>query len=275
MPNIITPAVFADVVNSKLGVKLRVAKLATDYTDAVDDITTYGSEVHFPVIDRITDAAVVEKGTALTPDEMNMSESVAEIKQVGKGVRIYDKDSAQVKGTLKDKLATQLADAMAKAVDTDLVNNIRDEAAYKDTATELTATVVDEAFNVFGDDVDNDTFAGILINSKLRSAFMKMDEFTSIMKTNAAAGNGIVVDGIIGHWNGTIPVYVSDNGTYKENKSLMAVIKKDALGVIWQRVPSIEEEREAKLFATDLVAHEMYASKLLQTDGVSVVEVGA
>lgn len=275
MPNIITPAVFADVVNSKLGVKLRVAKLATDYTDAVDDITTYGSEVHFPVIDRITDAAVVEKGTALTPDEMNMSESVAEIKQVGKGVRIYDKDSAQVKGTLKDKLATQLADAMAKAVDTDLVNNIRDEAVYKDTATELTATVVDEAFNVFGDDVDNDTFAGILINSKLRSAFMKMDEFTSIMKTNAAAGNGIVVDGIIGHWNGTIPVYVSDNGTYKENKSLMAVIKKDALGVIWQRVPSIEEEREAKLFATDLVANEMYASKLLQTDGVSVVEVGA
>lgn len=275
MPNIITPAVFADVVNSKLGVKLRVAKLATDYTDAVDDITTYGSEVHFPVIDRITDAAVVEKGTALTPDEMNMSESVAEIKQVGKGVRIYDKDSAQVKGTLKDKLATQLADAMAKAVDTDLVNNIRDEAAYKDTATELTATVVDEAFNVFGDDVDNDTFAGILINSKLRSAFMKMDEFTSIMKTNAAAGNGIVVDGIIGHWNGTIPVYVSDNGTYKENKSLMAVIKKDALGVIWQRVPSIEEEREAKLFATDLVANEMYASKLLQTDGVSVIEVGA
>ena len=130
MPNIITPAVFADVVNSKLGVKLRVAKLATDYTDAVDDITTYGSEVHFPVIDRITDAAVVEKGTALTPDEMNMSESVAEIKQVAKGVRIYDKDSAQVKGTLKDKLATQLADAMAKAVDTDLVNNIRDEAAY-------------------------------------------------------------------------------------------------------------------------------------------------
>lgn len=275
MPNIITPAVFADVVNSKLGVKLRVAKLATDYTDAVDDITTYGSEVHFPVIDRITDAAVVEKGTALTPDEMNMSESVAEIKQVGKGVRIYDKDSAQVKGTLKDKLATQLADAMAKAVDTDLVNNIRDEAAYKDTATELTATVVDEAFNVFGDDVDNDTFAGILINSKLRSAFMKMDEFTSIMKTNAATGNGIVVDGIIGHWNGTIPVYVSDNGTYKDNKSLMAVIKKDALGVIWQRVPSIEEEREAKLFATDLVANEMYASKLLQTDGVSVVEVGA
>ena len=275
MPNIITPAVFADVVNSKLGVKLRVAKLATDYTDAVDDITTYGSEVHFPVIDRITDAAVVEKGTALIPDEMNMSESVAEIKPVGKAVRIYDKDSAQVKGTLKDKLATQLADAMAKAVDTDLVNNIIDEAAYKDTATELTATVVDEAFNVFGDDVDNDTFAGILINSKLRSAFMKMDEFTSIMKTNAATGNGIVVDGIIGHWNGTIPVYVSDNGTYKDNKSLMAVIKKDALGVIWQRVPSIEEEREAKLFATDLVANEMYASKLLHTDGVSVGEVGA
>lgn len=270
----IIPQVFADAVNAALGVKLRVGRLATDYTDIVDDITSYGDEVHFPVIDRITDADVVTPGTAMTPDTVSMTDSTAAIKQVGKSVRIFDKYSVQVKGELKDRLAEQLGESMAKSVDADLICSIRDEAVYKDSIlTALTQADVDAAFNVFGDDVDNDTFAGILINSRLRSAFMEMDAFVSATKTYAVGGNGIVVNGVIGYWNGTIPVYVSDNGTFNDNKALLAVIKKDALGVIWQKAPIVEEEREAKLLATDLVASEMYATKLVHTDGVSVLEV--
>lgn len=270
----IIPEVFADAVNAALGVKLRVGNLATDYTNLVDEITTYGDEVHFPIIDRITDAGVITPGTAMTPDTVSMTDSAATIKQVGKSVRIFDKYSTQVKGALKDRLAEQLGESMAKAVDADLVNSIRTEAVYKDdTLTALTQDDVDAAFDVFGDDVDNDTFAGILINSRLRSAFMGMAAFTDVTKTYAANGNGIVKDGIIGYWNGTIPVYVSDNGTHNNSKSLLAVIKKDALGVVWQTVPTIEEEREAKLLATDLVASEMYATKLVHTDGVSILEI--
>lgn len=270
----IIPQVFADAVNAALGVKLRVGRLATDYTGIVDDITSYGDEVHFPVIDRITDADVVTPGTAMTPDTVSMTDSTATIKQVGKSVRIFDKYSVQVKGELKDRLAEQLGESMAKAVDTDLIGSIKDEAVYKNsTLTALTQADVDAAFNVFGDDVDNDTFSGILINSRLRSAFMEMDAFVSATKTYAVGGNGIVVNGVIGYWNGTIPVYVSDNGTLNDNKALLAVIKKDALGVVWQKVPTVEEEREAKLLATDLVASEMYATKLVHTDGVSVLEV--
>lgn len=273
---IIVPEVFADAVNAALGVKLRAGRLAMDYTNYVDDITTYGDTVHFPVIDRITDADVVTLGTPMTPEDVSMTDSTAEIKQVGKPVRIYDKHSIQVKGKLKENLATQLGEAMAKAVDTDLVNAIRNEAVYKnDVATrgDFVENVVDSAFDVFGDDVDNDTFAGILINSRLRSDFMKMSAFTDATKTYATNGNGIVRNGIIGYWNGTIPVYVTDNGTYESDKALVAIIKNGALGVIWQKVPTIEEEREAKLLATDLVASEMYATKLVHTDGVSVLEV--
>lgn len=270
----IIPEVFADAVNAALGVKLRVGNLATDYTNFVDDITTYGEELHFPVIDRITDAAVVTPGTAMIPDNITMTDSTAKIKQVGKTARIFDKYSIQVKGALKDRLAAQLGEVMAKAVDTDLVNSIRTEAVYKDaTLTALTQADVDAAFDVFGDDIDNSTFAGIIINSRLRSAFMQMDAFTDATKTYAANGNGIVKDGIIGYWNGNIPVYVSNNGTHNDGKSLLAIVKKDALGVIWQRNPVVEEEREAKLLATDLVASEMYATKLVHTDGVSVLEI--
>lgn len=270
----IIPEVFADAVNATLGVKLRVGNLATDYTNAVDDITTYGNKVHFPVIDRITDAATVTTGTAMTPDTVSMSDAEADIKQVGKSVRIFDKYSTQVKGSLKDRLAEQLGESMAKAVDADLVNSIRDEAVYVDsTLTALTQEDVDAAFDVFGDDVDNETFAGILIHSVLRKKFMAMDGFIDSTKTNAADGNGIVRNGVVGYYNGTIPVYVSNNGTEKDGKYLLAIVKKDALGVVWQTVPTIEEEREAKLLATDLVASEMYATKLIHADGVSVLEI--
>ena len=276
MANIIVPQVFADVVNKRLDVKLRAAKLATDYTDMVEDITTCGDTVHFPMIKRITDAGVVTKGTALVPDEVDMEDAVAEIKQVAKAVRIYRKDNTQVKDELKNKLAIQVADSLAKAVDADLVAQILTATYVDDSLTTLTATDIDGAFDVFGDDVDNDTFAGILINSKLRKSFMGMDAFTSIMKTNAALGNGVVVDGVIGYWNGTIPVYVSDNGTYDttNSKSLLAVVKKDALGVVWQQEPTIEEEREAKLLEDDIVASEMYATKLIDAAGVSVLKIG-
>lgn len=277
MPNtIIKPDVFANAVNAKLDVKLRACKLATDYTELVEDITTCGEVVHFPTFDAISDAVVVEKGTPLTPDEINMSDSTATVKQVGHSVRVYDKDLTQVKtDSMKEKMAAQLADKLAKAVDSDLVDAIYNEATYKDSNADLDETILDAAFDVFGDDVDNDTFAGILIHSELRKKFMAMDAFTSIMKTNASAGNGIVVDGKIGYWNGDIPVYVSNNGTKRGGKCLCAIVKNDALGIVWQKAVSVEEERESKLFATDIVANEMYATKLLHADGVSVLEIGA
>ena len=277
MPNtIIKPDVFADAVNAKLDVKLRACKLATDYTELVEDITTCGEVIHFPTFDDIGDAVVVEKGTPITPDEINMSDSTATVKQVGHGVRVYDKDLTQVKcDAMKEKMAERLANKLAKRVDSDLVDAIYEEATYKDSNADLDETILDAAFDVFGDDVDNDTFAGILIHSELRKKFMAMDAFTSIMRTNAAAGNGVVVEGKIGYWNGNIPVYVSNNGTKRSGKCLCAIVKNGALGIVWQKDVSIEEERESKLFATDIVANEMYATKLLNADGVSVLEIGA
>ena len=41
-------------------------------------------------------------------------------------------------------------------------------------------------------------------------------------------------------------LYVSNNGTYASNKSMLAIVEKDALGVVWQTIPTIEEEREAR-----------------------------
>ena len=272
--------VFGDAVNASMGVALRVGRVATDFTDMVEEITQYGGSVHFPVIDRISDAEAVTKGVAIVPDTVSMTDAEAEIKQVAKSVRIFDKDQAQVKSALKDKMAQQLGESMAKAVDKDLVTEMKANAVYQENITELTAGAIEGAFDVFGDDVDSDSFAGIVINSALRPIITVMDEFTSAEKTNTAIGNGIVRDGVIGLWN-NIPVILSNNGTSgkitvgnaEKDAKMLFIIKRDALGYVTQQEAQIEEEREAKLLATDLVASELYAVKLVKSNGVSVLNV--
>lgn len=277
---IIVPEVFADAVNSAMGVALRVGRVATDFTEMVEEITQYGGSVHFPVIDRISDAEAVTKGVAIVPDTVSMTDAEAEIKQVAKSVRIFDKDQAQVKSALKDKMAQQLGESMAKAVDKDLVEEMKENAVYQENVTELTANAIENAFNVFGDDVDSDSFAGIVINSALRPIINGMDEFTSAEKTNTAVGNGIVRDGVVGLFN-NIPVILSNDGTSgkitvsgnEKDAKMLFIVKKDALGYVYQKEAQVEEEREAKLLATDLVASELYAVKLVKSNGVSVLNV--
>lgn len=273
---LVIPELFSEAVNSKMEVSLRVGRLATDMTDLAEDIRTCGDTIHFPTFDRISDAATVVKGTALVPEEVNMSDSTAKIKQVGKSVRIYDKDSIQVKGAMKDRMAEQMGEVMAKDVDKNLVDEMDANAVYKvpTSATEsITKLEIEAAFDCFGDDVDSANFAGILINHRLRSTFTNMDEFTSISKTYAKDGNGVVEDGVVGYWLGVIPVIICDNNTYdataKECKTYL--VRKNALGVIWQKEVTIEEEREGKLLATDLIASDLYAVKLMDTKGCVVL----
>lgn len=270
---LVIPELFSEAVNAKMDIALRVGKLATDVTDMVEDIRTCGDTIHFPTFDRISDAATVVKGTPLVPEEVNMSDSVAKIGQVGKSVRIYDIDSTQVRGAMKDRLSEQLGQTMAKSVDTSLIKEMDDNAVYKVASPTLSIAAINEAFDCFGDDVDSASFAGMLINHRLRKEFTAMDEFVSVSKTYAKDGNGVVENGVIGYWLGVIPVIICDNSTY--DTSLMEcksyLVKKDALGVIWQKEVTIEEEREGKLLATDLIASALYAVKLMDTKGCAII----
>ena len=273
--SLVIGSVYADAVNSKLGTALKMKSVATDYTDMVSEILVYGNEVHFPTFDRLTSADEVTKGTALVPEEVGMSDNVATVKQTGKAVRIYDKDKAQIKGTVVDNMAVQTAEVMGAKIDTDLANEVIENAVFKTAlgGDALTVTAIDSAFDVFGDQVQNSSFAGIVAHGKFRSQLMKMDEFTKIDKTYAVAGNGIVDDSnCIGFWNGTIPVYLSDQmWDATKSEPVMAIVKKGALGYIMQKETTVEEEREAKLLATDLVASKLYAVKLLDSMGVSIL----
>lgn len=270
---ILIPEVFADAVNAKLDTTLRIGRVAFDATSAVSDIIQYGNTVHFPKLNRVVTASEVTKGTALTPAAIDMTDTSATVKQVAASARVYDSEAAQIKGAVMDQMVAQVAEAMAKKVDEDLVTAIDADATYKEAvagAEAVTSTEMIGALGCFGDDVDTDSFAGIVIHSKLLPSFLSMDEFTSIEKTynKVDMGNGLISDGVVGYFIG-IPIIMCNNNTYdntaKECKTY--ILKKNALGYIFQKEISVEEERESKLLATDIVASSLYACKLLDATG--------
>lgn len=269
---IFTPAIFSDAVNEKLGTTLRFGSVAFDATALCPEIVSAGDSVHFPKIQRTATVQTVVKGTPLTPAVISMKDSAATIKYIGSAFRIYDSEVAQIKGTVSDKIILQVADAMAKQIDTDLASAIDTDVVYKSTvagATAITSAELQKGFDNFGDDVDTDSFAAIIINSRLRSAFMGMNEFTSTNLTYQAGGNGLVANGLIGYYFG-VPVIVTNNGTWDAtaNECKTYIVKKDALGYVFQKNVTLEEDRQALLLATDVVASSLYATKLLDDTGV-------
>ena len=271
---IFIPEIFADAVNEKLNTTLRFGGVAFDATSLVPEIKTAGDTMHFPKLKRTATVESVVKGTALTPAELDMSDSTAEIKYIGSAFRIFDKDKAQVKGVLQDKIVSQVSDEMAKTIDSDLSSAIDKDVVFKSAvanANGITSAELQTAMDNFGDNADTDSFAGIMINSKLRSAFVNMPEFTSTALTYQTNGNGIVKNGCIGYYLG-IPVIMTNNGTFddvtKECKTY--IIKKDALGYVFQKNITLEESRQALLLATDIVASSLYATKLLDDTGVVI-----
>jgi hypothetical protein len=273
MATIFIPEVFADAVNEKLNKTLRFGSVAFDASSLVPEIKNAGDTMHFPKIKRTATVENVVKGSALTPAELDMSDSTAEIKYIGSAFRIYDKDKAQVKGVLQDKIVAQVSDAMAEQIDTDLAAEC-DTAVYKSAvadAAKITSDELQKGIDNFGDSVDTDSFAAIIINSKLRSSFAGMPEFVNTALTYQTEGNGLVQNGVVGSYFG-IPVIVTDNGTWDSTNSEAKtyIAKKDALSYVFQKAITVEESREALLLATDVVASSLYATKLLDDTGIVI-----
>lgn len=272
---LVIPEIFADAVNEKMRVNLKVGSCAFDATSEVGEIRMAGDTVHFPIINRISDAEELTDNVAITPERISMSDNVATIKEVGKAVRVLDKEQIQIKGNAMDRVVVQVAEVMAKKIDSDLIAAMDADAVYKQVASSadsVTVTELDATIGLFGDQIDSDSFAAWIINSRLVSSFMNMDAFVSTNKSYAHDGNGIIKDGIIGYLY-NVPVKVTNNGTYdttaKECKTYL--IKKDALGYVFQKDITVEEEREGKERATDIISTSLYACKLLDSKGVAIL----
>lgn len=275
MGTLFIPEVFSDAVNAKLGTVLKFGSVAFNATSMCPEILVAGDKIHFPKIKRTATVSAVTKGTALIPATLDMADSTADIMYVGSAFRVYDSERAQIKGAVMDKVVQQVVDEMAKKIDSDLANAIDTDAVYKSAvanATSITSAEIQTGMDNFGDNIDTDSYAAIIVNSRLRSVFMGMPEFVDSTKTFQTNGNGIVANGVIGYYFG-VPVVVTNNGTWDSTASECKsyLVKKDALGFVFQKNVSVEEDRQALLLCSDVVASSLYATKLIDDTGVVVL----
>lgn len=273
MSNLIIPEVYAGIVREKFLGRVKVANLVADLGFLKN--TTVGDTVTFPKFRTITNPNEVVKGTPIEVEELTQTSSQATIKQVGKGVRVYDIDDLTAFGNFVQESATQQAIVFARKLDLDLIEEaktspLKHSVEVKD---KLTSTDLNGALNLYGDEQDTEDFSGIVINSVLLPSLYAMPEFIDKTKTIVSENNGIITNGLVGFYR-NIPVFLSDHGTYDDTNQepITLIIKKNSLGYMTKRDINIELERMAKLKATDVVGDFIYAVKLTDDAGVVVLK---
>lgn len=270
---IIVPDVYASMVTEKVKGMVKISALAKDLGDLQGNT---GDTISFPMFKALSDAQLMSKGIAITPEELSQTSSGKKIVQYGKGVRVFDMDSLTALGNFIENGISQQARIMAHARDNEMVKDIDANAILKSPTAQAKAITDDElmaGFQMFGDEQDNVDFAGIVVNSLLAPSFYKMDSFVKADVTTSNSVNGRIINGCIGYYRGTIPVILSDVNTYDstlgECKSY--IIKNDALGLMPKRDILVEPERKASLKATDVYADYIFACGLIIKDGVCIL----
>ena len=270
---IIIPDVYANLVTEKTKNKVRISQLADTLGVLTGEV---GNTVTFPMFKALSDAVLMAKGDTITPEQLSQTSTNKTIMQYGKGVKVYDIDDLTALGRMIENGAEQQARIFAKALDNEMVKDIDANVILK-SATQLPQIITESelinGFQLFGDEQDNDEFAGIVVNSLLAPSFYSMEGFVKSDITYSKEGNGIITNGVVGYYRGSIPVILSDVNTYDTTKAETKsyIIKKGALGIMPKRNVFVEEARHAESKSTDLYADYIFACGLIQKDGVAVL----
>ncbi|MCE5221039.1 MAG: hypothetical protein LLF98_07200 [Clostridium sp.] len=270
---IIVPDVYSALVTEKVKGKVKIANMATVLGELTGNV---GDTVTFPMFKALSDAELMAKGDKITLEELSQTSTGKKIMQYGKGVKIYDVDDLTALGNFVENASLQQSRIFAKALDNEMVKDIDANAILKSSVANAKAITEDElnlAFQNFGDEQDNNEFAGIVVNSLLVPSFYKMEGFVNATKTYAKDGNGKIENGVIGYFRGSIPVIVADSNTYDStlNETKTYIIKTGSLGIMPKRNVLIELDRDASTKSTDVYADMIFAVGLIQKDGVVIV----
>ncbi|MGU9539171.1 hypothetical protein ACQX0N_09345 [Clostridium tepidum] len=268
MANLIIPSVYGTMAREKMKGRIKVAQLATPLD--LPDFKQVGETVIFPKFKRVSDAEDVKKGTGITVEELGQDSSTAKVMHKGKAIRVYDYTDKTAMGNFIEEANTQHAQLFARVLDKELIKEALKTPLKTAVAVDkkITAVELNSALGMFGDEQDTEDMAGIIIHSLLISSMLNMAEFVDAKTYNMDA-NGIQRNGLLGYFRG-IPVFVSDTAI-DNNECATLIIKKNSLSYMLKKDFDIEEEREAKLKATDLVADMMFAVKQTDDEGIVVL----
>lgn len=284
--DVIDPIVWADSVAPVIFGKALLVQSGMATTD--DTLAGEpGSTVAMPKWKYIGDAEDLQEGVAIEADRLEMTQTYAKIKEVGKAVDLTDTAKLIALSSPDSEAASQIAIAVSRKTDTDLRNAaeyvLRDsgETDRPDTSPLIVPEVAPalswdayvDAIAMFGDEYDPADLAGVLVHTKQYKQLLKDKDFRTVDKLGAQA---TILRGQVGVI-GNVPVMLSDRATAISDGGApghnVLIVKKGALALKYKRRPLVETDRDVKRRITTVVTTTHYAVTRKDDRGVVILGV--
>lgn len=268
--NLIVPEVYAGIVREKIAGKVIVSQFAeTDATLAGQP----GETLVFPAWRFIGIAKDHTPGTPMDTTKLKQKTASATIKMVAApGIEIEDADNLIAFGNQMNEGAAQQAVSMALKLDDDCIAELLTAPITSPLAKdgEVTFDEMIEAESLFGDDFNVEDVDAIIVHSKYKKSFIKMDGFVNKdLSYTDGNGAGIQRNNTIGSFMG-VPVVVTDRLVNGEKHPII-ILKKGALKVLTKEAPHVETARDASTRSTKVYCSDFYTVALVKEDAVVVM----
>lgn len=265
--------VITQMVNEKMKGKEKLLGLAGNLGNLPQGVNS-GDTFTMIKFKHLTEMVDLAKGGTIATENIVSTKSSETIEHKAKGVKLldYEKNTTIGGKSVLDMKIEDMADIRVRAIEKSLGDKLvlaPLKYAVAD-ANSITADEINLALQTaFGDDQDTDSFAGIVVNSRVATGLYSIPEFVKTDLTHTAQGNGIVRGGVIGTFRG-IPVIMSDVTTYVGSECVTFIIKKNSIG--YKTVAGeVEVARNASQKSTEVYDDLMFVTGITDDTGVVVL----
>ena len=253
LANLIDPQVIADFIDEKLTDKMVFAPLAT-----IDTLLEGrpGSTVTMPSWQYIGAASTVAENASIPLTSLTQSSVSVAIHKIAKGTEFTDEAALSGYGDVAQESGVQLVTAIADGLDGEMLavlESIASTMSSSYTSTGLTADDVNNALELFGEDID-DGARVLLVNPADATKLRKASDW--LPASEIAADR--MVRGAIGEIYGC-QVIVTNR---LKGKKEAFIVKPDALRLFLKRDTMVESDRDIVYKKTVVTADKHFAAYL-------------
>lgn len=261
LANIVNPQVMADMIDKKLTDLIKFAPLADIDTTLVGEP---GNTIYLPSWNYVGDAAVVNENASVTASLMSTTMANATIKKVAKAVSLTDEAVLSGFGDPVGEAASQIALAIAAAVDNEMLSILHGITGTMALATANNTTLpsagdILSGLELFGEDIDDSVIA--VVSPAVYKEMRAVTAASSWIPASEIAA-GIAVRGVVGQFEGCQVVVSNKLKSASAGAGDIYLVKPGALRIFLKRDTFIESQREALYFRTNIVGSKHFVCYL-------------
>lgn len=261
LANIVNPQVMADMIDKKLTDLLKFAPLADIDTTLVGEP---GNTISLPSWNYIGDAAVVNENASVTASLMSTTMANATIKKVAKAVSLTDEAVLSGFGDPVGEAASQIALAIAAAVDNEMLSILHAITGAMALSTANNTTLpsagdILSGLELFGEDIDDSVIA--VVSPAVYKEMRAVTAASSWIPASEIAA-GIAVRGVVGQFEGCQVVVSNKLKSTASGAGDIYLVKPGALRIFLKRDTFIESDREPLYFRTNIVGSKHFVAYL-------------